>query len=306
MRIPTILATLALCSCASGGRSLGKLEVRPASIAAPTEQSDVYAGAKRQLALGNFALAVDGFRKAIRVDPQSAAAYNGLAVAYDRIGRTDLSLGYYEQALALAPRDADILHNLALSLAARGKAPVAQASASPTAALAAGMRLERISTREIALITKGVGNGWEAVDADDAPRLAIADRPVLARSRNGALDIALEPLAAKVAKPVKVAATPSVSVTVLNAVGTRGLARRMSRFLGAKGWNSGAIGNARARPMESVMFHAPRDRLAAVALARTLPFPSRLVVMPTAPHMILFVGRNALPFDQRLRSAQMS
>ena len=54
------------------------------------------------------------------------------------------------------------------------------------------------------------------------------------------------------------------------------------------------------------MFHAPRDRLAAVALARALPFPSRLVVMPTAPHMILFVGRNALPFDQRLRSAQAS
>ncbi|WP_340317139.1 LytR C-terminal domain-containing protein [Rhizorhabdus argentea] len=299
-----MLATLALCSCASGGRSLGTLQVRPASVAAPAQQSDAYADAKRQLALGNFALAVDGFRKAIRAEPQSAAAYNGLAVAYDRIGRTDLSRDYYEQALALAPRDADILHNLALSLASKGKMPAAVAHAALPAAPAAGLRLERISTREIALITRRAGNGWEAVDADDAPRLAVTGQPFFAQSHDGSLEIALEPPAIQ---PVaKASATPPVSVTVLNAVGRRGLARRMSKFLGAKGWNSGSIGNARIRPMESVMFHAPRDRLAAVALARVLPFPSRLVVMPTAPHMILFVGRNALPFDQRLRSAQAS
>jgi hypothetical protein len=304
MRIPMMLATLALCSCASGNRSVGTLQVRPSPVAAPMQQSGAYADAKRQLALGNFALAVDGFRKAIRVDPQSAAAYNGLAVAYDRIGRTDLSRDFYEQALALAPHDADILHNLTRSLAARGERPAAQAHASLPAAPAAHLRLERISTREIALVTKGAGNAWEAVGADDAPRLAVAAQPFFAKSHNGSLEIALEPPAAKPA--AKAAATPLVSVTVLNAVGTRGLARRMSRFLGDKGWNSGAIGNARIRPTESVMFHAPRDRLAAVALARTLPFPSRLVVMPTAPHVILFVGRNALPFDQRLRSAQTS
>lgn len=304
MRIPMMLATLALCSCASGSRSLGTLQVRPSPVAAPMQQSGAYADAKRQLALGNFALAVDGFRKAVRADPQSAAAYNGLAVAYDRIGRTDLSRDYYEQALALAPHDPDILHNLARSLAARGEMPAAQAHAAAPAAPAARLRLERISTREIALVTRAVGNAWEVVGADDAPRIAVADRPFFAKSHNGSLEIALDLPAAK---PVATAAaTPTVSVTVLNAVGRRGLARRMSRFLGGKGWNSGAIGNARIRPMESVMFHAPRDRLAAVELARTLPFPSRLVVMPTAPHMILFVGRNALPFDQRLRSAQAS
>ena len=300
MRITAILTSLLLCSCATGGPSLGKLDVRPSAPIA--EQGDAYAIARRQLVLGNFALAIDGFRKAIRQSPQSADAHNGLAVAYDRIGRHDLSRESYEQALALAPDDQAILANLARSMAAAAKKAGAQrdvrmdfATVAPTAP---GARLERISSREIALVTSNSQRGWAVVDADAKPRLK--EPAVFAQSRKGVLEVALEP-----SEPVS-EANRSVRVVILNAVGRRGLAHRMSLFLEDKGWSNASIGDARLRPRESLMFHAPKDRLAAVQLSRSLPFPSRLVVQPSAKQVILFVGRNAVPFDERLRSAKNS
>jgi tetratricopeptide (TPR) repeat protein len=254
--------------------------------------------AKRQLTLGNFALAIDGFRKAIRQNPQSADAHNGLAVAYDRIGRHDLSRESYEQALALSPNDSAILANLARSLAAAGKkvesVAVAAKPSSP------GARLERISSREVALVTSNSGAGWAAVGVEATPRRVAPAAPVFAQSRRGVLEIALE---APEAAP---SANHNVPVVILNAVGRRGLARRMSNFLEDKGWSKASVGDARLRPKESLMFHAPKDRLAAVQLSRSLPFPSRLVVAPRARQVILFVGRNAMAFDEQLRSARTS
>src|SRR3546814_1730888 len=45
----------------------------------------------------------DLFRKALRANPESIDALNGLGAAYDRIGRFDLSRNYYERALGLDP-----------------------------------------------------------------------------------------------------------------------------------------------------------------------------------------------------------
>jgi tetratricopeptide (TPR) repeat protein len=278
---------------------MGKLDVRP-SKSSLTEEGDAYALAKRQLTLGNFALAIDGFRKAIRQNPQSADAHNGLAVAYDRIGRHDLSRESYEQALALSPNDSAILANLARSLAAAGKKVESVAVAAKPAASSPGARLERISSREVALVTSNSGAGWAAVGVEATPRRVAPAAPVFAQSRRGVLEIALE---APEAAP---SANHNVPVVILNAVGRRGLARRMSNFLEDKGWSKASVGDARLRPKESLMFHAPKDRLAAVQLSRSLPFPSRLVVAPRARQVILFVGRNAMAFDEQLRSARTS
>ena len=52
---------------------------------------ELLAEGRMQFRNGNFALAVNAFRRATRQAPQSVDAYNGLAASYDRLGRFDLA-----------------------------------------------------------------------------------------------------------------------------------------------------------------------------------------------------------------------
>lgn len=73
-----------------------------------------------QLAAGRQALtdghvpdAIESFMLAKLYPAQAAAAANGLAVAYSRLGRTDLTERYFREAIALAPEDERFRTNLA-------------------------------------------------------------------------------------------------------------------------------------------------------------------------------------------------
>lgn len=68
---------------------------------------------RAQLDAGLDALAIESFRAEIRQNPESADAYNGLAVAYGRIGRPDLAQRYFETALAKEPSNVKVQANLA-------------------------------------------------------------------------------------------------------------------------------------------------------------------------------------------------
>lgn len=68
---------------------------------------------RAQLDAGLNALAIEAFRAEIRSNPDSADAYNGLAVAYGRIGRDDLAQRYFETALAKDPANGKAQSNLA-------------------------------------------------------------------------------------------------------------------------------------------------------------------------------------------------
>lgn len=68
---------------------------------------------RAQLDAGLDALAIESFRAEIRANPQSADAYNGLAVSYSRIGRGDLAQRYFETALAKDPDNGKAQANLA-------------------------------------------------------------------------------------------------------------------------------------------------------------------------------------------------
>lgn len=71
------------------------------------------ADGRRHLRAGRLAAAITAYRQASYSAEHAAAGYNGMAIAYDKLGRADLAHRYFDAALALAPEDASIARNLA-------------------------------------------------------------------------------------------------------------------------------------------------------------------------------------------------
>ena len=81
---------------------------------------DAYQAGRALLAANDVTGAIAAFRQALVDDPKSVDALNSLGVCYDRLGRFDISRGYYDTALALAPGSALVLNNLGYSLYLQG------------------------------------------------------------------------------------------------------------------------------------------------------------------------------------------
>lgn len=118
------LVSATVLAAAACGNEQANLEVR--SIPTPLAQGARpvpfrVAEARGQLALGNVALALEGFRKAWRDDPNSIDALSGMATCYDRMGRFDLSRRNYEAALAVEPANVELLGAFAQSLQLQGE-----------------------------------------------------------------------------------------------------------------------------------------------------------------------------------------
>jgi tetratricopeptide (TPR) repeat protein len=74
---------------------------------------------KESLSSGYFGLALERFKAALSLNPESARVMNALAVTYDRLGRHDLAQLYYDRALAIDPNSATTLNNLGYSMLTR-------------------------------------------------------------------------------------------------------------------------------------------------------------------------------------------
>jgi hypothetical protein len=134
-----ILVTSTVLACTACLGEGGKLEIRSAGTGLKTGDAPVpfrIAEARGHLALGNVALALEGFRKAAREDPASVDALAGIALCYDQMERFDLSRRHYEMALAIAPRDAALLAAFADSLDRQGMRAEAASVRREMAALA--------------------------------------------------------------------------------------------------------------------------------------------------------------------------
>lgn len=70
---------------------------------------------------GHFGLAERHYRRAVEVTPQNGAAWNGLAAAYDGLGRFDLAERAYRHAEQLSGTNAAILNNRGYSHMLRGR-----------------------------------------------------------------------------------------------------------------------------------------------------------------------------------------
>ena len=283
-QLTSIAVLLGATACAAG-----ELNVRPIkqTLAEGRQPSNVrVAEGNAQLALGNVALAIEAYRKALREQPQNVEAMIGLASCYDRMGRSDISRRHYEMALAVEPANTEVYSHFAQSLdmqgqrdeAARVKAELAARVVAPeaprdvpgsvpvlppppaqsvTVALApprsvpvaverpanAGVRLERISLREVALVT-GPEPRW-------VPK-------TIARTAT-TTTIRFE----KKVQP---------AVTLLNAARVQGLAARTRSFLSLRGFSGARIGDAPAVRSQSVILYALEDASRAERLAAQFGF----------------------------------
>jgi tetratricopeptide (TPR) repeat protein len=298
-RLLLLLAIMPAFGCATA-------EFQPRAVgsanAGMLDAEELLADARLHLESRNFALAVNSFRRALRQSPGNIEAYRGMATAYQALGRPDLADRYYQEALARAPADQPTLQAYADmqqrsdETAPRGVEPIpviiAQGAspAGPPAALSALVpRLERLSTGEVALITRREAPPPRAeMAARDLP-----GRPLpihLVQSDGRQLVFALGDGAPQVHRR-------PAPLRILNAVGRAGQAGRMRGYLRSLGWASLSVGDATARRASSVVIAPARMTEEARDLIRSLPFQANLRTSPGADRILLVLGRDAIPFD---------
>jgi tetratricopeptide (TPR) repeat protein len=122
MRKPNLTAALLAvsatfltgCQGLFGGSHHARKDAGEAADRDPTAYAAIQLQTGRK-ALDNhqYAEAISAFRTARQEPGLAPEAYNGLAIAYANLGRQDLSVRYFNQAIALAPTDERFKSNLA-------------------------------------------------------------------------------------------------------------------------------------------------------------------------------------------------
>jgi tetratricopeptide (TPR) repeat protein len=117
-----LCAGLTLVGCAIGARPLiGLRPVSNAPVLADLSTSESLVKGRSYLAMKQYGLAIELFKKASRDPASEAEAYNGLAISYEAIGRPDLAERYFEQAMSLAPEQPRYVANLQRFYAGSGQ-----------------------------------------------------------------------------------------------------------------------------------------------------------------------------------------
>ena len=211
----SLLATAALAAAGCTADD-GKLNVRTIAdpmTAAAKRGSPMLAEARSMLALNSVGLALEGFRKALRQQPDSVEALAGIAECYERMGRYDLSRVNYEAALAIAPNNPVLLNTFAVSLQRQGRfaeanalrAEAAEAEANDVAITVRMAQADIVSTAAAAPIVqpeRKPPSARPAAAAKPAPTLtSVADKPT-----------PIVGIGAKPAPPVVIAAAKAAPV----------------------------------------------------------------------------------------------
>lgn len=79
-----------------------------------------YQRGKQYLVLGQYGLAIQSFAAELQSDPVSVPALNGMAIAYERLGRTEVAEQFFNRALSLDPNSSVTLNNMAMQRMAHG------------------------------------------------------------------------------------------------------------------------------------------------------------------------------------------
>ena len=322
-----LVSTTILAVAACGGQG-GKLEIRATPTPLAQGKQPVpyrIAEARGQLALGNVALALEGFRAAAREDPNSIDALTGIAICYDQMGRYDLSRRSYETALALAPSDASLLGAFAASLQLQGLTAealsVRQEIAARTAASAAPKQQKLAEIAPAPVVTTAL-EYEELKPAASATVQMTAVEPKAATSPMQTVAPARTPEPA----PVKVEAVAVSAAASPNAAPERAPAAT-TRVAKVEQPNSGpnpapappvqtaAVGPSvtiklpPARPVQSapvpVVLSAPKEAVAPrFAPAQAMPQPAPAPTKPLMPVEVPMQLASVAPFESKARPIQ--
>lgn len=198
--------TVMLGGCAAHQNIAPEYRLSSSSMAAQPGASMLQRG-KAQLDAGLDALAIESFRTEIRLNPDSADAYNGLAVAYGRIGRNDLAQRYFETALAKDPANAKVQTNLAKLTG--DAVPATQLAVRPDSPII----IEPVTVTA----WSDTGPIGRIIDSLDTASIAVADMPAVDKAdvrpyevlaRQGVLSTRFVIAPARLATPMRLAAVP--------------------------------------------------------------------------------------------------
>lgn len=316
-RLLVVVAALGAAGCAGTG-----LEVSPKASFDPVHAPDTAAGAyevgKRQLATGHIGNALVSFRQALRREPESVSALNGMAIAYDRLGRFDLARHYFERALALEPDSTMTLNNIGRSLLDQGKPDLALRYLERGHALAAEDELirgnlELARHRTAALAARAVAPGahgpWPPARAAWVERTAAGVQTLVTSGAPGSsASHGSDPhqrLLSVVPRPRPggpPAATRRPAIEVSNGAGRRHMAARMRALLAEHGLEVQRLTNAEHFGFDAtVLFYRPGAEDLAAALAAHLPAGIARVRDDSARVDVrLRLGKDLLNFDDAM------
>lgn len=134
-----LLPVIALAGCSFGPRLETSMpQIRSVPVLAGLSPAESFARARAFLASKQYGLAIELYKTASREPNLAAESLNGLAVAYEGIGRRDLAERYFQRALAARPGDERTKRNLAVFYSASGqdgkrRELLAEAAPAPTA-----------------------------------------------------------------------------------------------------------------------------------------------------------------------------
>lgn len=162
----------------------------PTSAVASGQNADAaLAEGRSLLTAGNAAQAISAFRIALGQDAGSLPALNGIAIAYDRLGRIDLARQHFEMALALEPGAGDIAYNLGWTLHRAGlhrdSIPWLQRASSSTDGRAAAA-----ARRALLLVAAALESGAAAPSFAPATPVRVASARIEAAQTAARIDMA--------------------------------------------------------------------------------------------------------------------
>jgi tetratricopeptide (TPR) repeat protein len=240
---------------------------------------------------------METFRKAIRENPTDTRALTGLALAYQRMGRLDLSRKWLETALATAPDSPQLLNDLADVLDQQGdrdQAALVRAEASVnTKLIASATARAEAKNATRAVVTKPSSTATVTLPAPAPADLGLTARisqtaaaeqpaqalkgPRLERLSLGevALITSGRPVWASIdnggGQQLALRFVPlQPAARLLNAARVEGLAARTREALLGKGWRKIEIGNAPAVRERTLVLYPSQERAKAERLVAQL------------------------------------
>lgn len=273
-----------------------------------------YQRGKQFLETGDTGLAIQSFTADLQRHPASVPSLNGLAIAFERLGRTDIAERFFRRALAVAPDSAITLNNMAYLHMSHGDtdtalAEVERARAAPPAAtdksrelVATVLNYNEAAIRQLVLSRHAENKPRNLVPPPVFER--VSDREWVFHNAGRSEPV---PRPAEAARETRLAppAGEDTQLDIVNASGRNRMARRIGRFFTDNGFCVDRLLNAEEfGRAQSVLFYQRDAKHTAATVTKLLPVRVRLIeVRHDGGRMQLVAGQDLDAFDADIARA---